>query len=1018
MFLHFVSQSLFVCLALNYPNFIWDCAPSDIWDGLDTETLFDIFCVKKAHKFSSEQRTDYLLEDCINDITSAQWELGGLPFNLWLDITSDEFKQGANSVSFYPSWLIDDDIFKVMQWAFASSYFVKNLQKQLLKGTKTLNIRFRVIPRSIVSLYDNDRTWNLKGFIERFVDESGVNSCVFQMVPMTRNLSVDDKFNLIQSVYDSIVWQNASEFQNDIVLLIDRRKCSKLGTNGHEKLWVFQCANKKALDSLDGALFGLDFEIGDVVKSWCRFSECQRIRFFPEYVTSLIPRFFVSPNLSPMDYVMKIYDSDFKHQWRVSLDDPAFNKYYKAITGDDHISNNYHREWRIEHDMDSDAVLSDLVETDDTRKQPFVHDTDSNFAQWTERVRGGTHIFLNLKTLVMRWKKMECDRKHGRTLDLKDCHHLEVVIRHLRAFQEIGHSVSVSHLAQFNLGQIIESIDHIVADHQLMDSEKRAEIHRYVTSQVACEKMATCHALSMYKNRARERTDSVCTESDSPPPDRVEIECEIINDTMNSVHALLLHRDQSLRRGSHQRFSTDVMEMEEKKEDWDSDEKDSFKPIAVEFGMSVLKWIPIGERPYFRSLRDEIVNNKDSPIDEESFERYLIECIEKMKGTTYSLREILALKLYTDTTAFTSFLRKAHWTRSSASMRKMYYFWASAVYEAALYHSAPIPSVDGKSPQTLYHGLNRMLTVSDEQPKYHGPFSVSTLRTVAHRFSKETGMYFRIMPSYSDALQCCTGINMDTISSFKEEREILLVDQYIPIRSTKTFQSKQSVLVDLLMFTVKGRSSEIRDRGLFFRKLGIHFDWEWKSLIKEHSELFELSAFGGRLVIARLYMELDIWSDDWVPMKVNKETADNDLLIYCVEGRHDERLLPLYRVLMSKFKVFQSHTLKYCWKVEFTDMNADGNKCFADSEYLINRSRAMHGLSWLPDWPTDTVIDRIECRNRKLFGDKLVWVQEFDAPMDADLKNFVVPKSMNDKWNLNFFCTPQLELSFYGRKLF
>ena len=300
-----------------------------------------------------------------------------------------------------------------------------------------------------------------------------------------------------------------------------------------------------------------------------------------------------------------------------------------------------------------------------------------------------------------------------------------------------------------------------------------------------------------------------------------------------------------------------------------------------------------------------------------------------------------------------------------------------------------------------------MFTVNAEQPKYHGPFSASTLKSVGQRFSNEMGLRFRIMPSYDNPLRHCIGIEMETISCFKHEREILLVDQYIPIRSTKTYQTNPSLLVDLIMFTVKRRKSEIRNQNQFFRKLGIRFDPKWMPLIKEHSELFELSAFGGRLVIARLYMELDIWSDDWVPLKVTKENADKDLLIYCVEKRRDKRQLPLYRVLMSRFKVFQSHSLKRCWKVEF-------NRCtkmdhidragpyeqrldegFKDTVYHINGSSVESGFRWYHQWPKDTVIHRIDCRNTKLFGNQVVWTQAFDSSMDADPKDFVVHRNYN-----------------------
>ena len=975
-----------------------------------------------------------------------------------------------------------------MQWAFASSLFADRLQKERKQfaTSKSMIIRCRIIPRSIISLYDNkaDTSIQLHGF-ETWLDTVGMNYRVSQSVLMCQHQLVEDKVKLIQRVHANLVWQSTctSEFLNDVVVLVGRQFCTKDGSNGNEKLWIFPCPDKGAWDKLDrDYIFGFDFEIGNAVKAaWCRFGEYQRIRFFPEYITTLIPRFFVCPDMSQMEYMMKIYDSDFKHQWRVSLDDPTFNLYYKAITGDDHISNNYHRErlsvdchvirtlgfweyvrrraidtdfdylyrWCIEQDMDSDAVFVDLIETDKNGKPLYIEENESNFVQWTQ----GADAFYSLKSAVMRWKKMECNPENGRKCVLRDCHHFEVAISHLSEFEKCRHKIDASTLGQFSLSKIIQSLDHIVSGHQLLRAEYRAEIHRFTTTQIECNEGAECPVLSQYRNRIRENTEENRSNRDGQDPR--DPECVIVNEVMDSVHVLMMHRCLIESRGSNDRFGTEVMELEdtEKKEDetdkvgeevafhgksmlfgggksklaqmanwltesyhrikfdrtdmfsfqWIENKDTSSKstlissqsraaPLGIDFGVSVLRWIPFGALPYFRSLRDEIVNNRDSTIDEELFERYLIECIQKMKGTIYSLKEMLALKLYTDTTVFTSFVRKAHWTTSPVSMKKMYYFWASTLYKAALYHSAPIPSVNGHSPQTLYHGLNRMFTMSAEQPKYHGPFSASTQRSVAHRYSNETGLFFRIIPSYSNPLQFCLGIDVETISCYKHEREILLVDQYIPIRSTKAFNNTSMTWVDLLMYTLKGRKSRIIDRDRFFLILGIQFDPKWKSLIKEHSELFELSAFGGRLVIARLYMELDIWSDDWVPLKVNKESADKDLLIYCVEQRGMKSLLPWYQVLTSQFEVFQNHNMDVCWKVQFKRRYMPFTAEFEKTEYRINDSHVGKGSSWYSEWPKNAVIHRIECSNRKLFGKRVVWTQVFDRSMDANPKDFVVPK--------------------------
>ena len=66
-----------------------------------------------------------------------------------------------------------------------------------------------------------------------------------------------------------------------------------------------------------------------------------------------------------------------------------------------------------------------------------------------------------------------------------------------------------------------------------------------------------------------------------------------------------------------------------------------------------------------------------------------------------------------------------------------------------------------------------------------------------------------------------------------------------------------------------------------------------------------------------------------------------------------------------------------------------------ETEYRINGSQIEYGTSWTRKWPKKKFIHRIECRNGNLFGEQVVWTQEFDKSMDVDPKKFVVPVEKN-----------------------
>ena len=79
--------------------------------------------------------------------------------------------------------------------------------------------------------------------------------------------------------------------------------------------------------------------------SYLLYALNERHRFYPEMLTSIIPKLFVKPsNMTYYEYLTKIYDHSFKHAWSVDLNDKEFNKYYKLITTYHHVSVNYNRE--------------------------------------------------------------------------------------------------------------------------------------------------------------------------------------------------------------------------------------------------------------------------------------------------------------------------------------------------------------------------------------------------------------------------------------------------------------------------------------------------------------------------------------------------------------------------------------------------------------------------------------------------------------------------------------------------
>ena len=338
--------------------------------------------------------------------------------------------------------------------------------------------------------------------------------------------------------------------------------------------------------------------------------------------------------------------------------------------------------------------------------------------------------------------------------------------------------------------------------------------------------------------------------------------CQVLSHSLSSLHCYLLHSDDQLYRLSdnsskfESRFSTQILD-EDSKDKGGHDDGES-APLSIDFGKSPLRWLPLGVASEFNSFRDEIVYNAASTIDEYRFDMYKLECLAKIKGTNYRLNEMMSLKLYADTTTYQSLLRRAFWTTTPLKTKRRFYRWAIAMYRAHLYHAVPIPSMNQTIPCEIFHGLTQLFRLDQEMPVYHGPFSTTISKDVANTFTKGECLLFTIQSSYANSLKRSVGIDMQSISSFKHEKEVLLFNQFIPIKKTRTFEHDAAVLINHLMYSLKSKAEPITDKRDFLRKVGVQFNDDWIPQILAHETLFQVTEYSNKCVEERLWQELGI----------------------------------------------------------------------------------------------------------------------------------------------------------------
>ena len=848
--------------------------------------LVDIYGVHKAFVFGQSQRSDYPFSKFIDDVKKAdRRHLGASNYPSLIAKNKSRFE-----LSFYPLYLVNDSVFDVMACHFAVSSVVNEMKKEW-KGTGELQIWSVVVPVSACSRYDADIVHKSSIMnLDRFLKEASSDKIHFSRIIK----SGFDSLPEMMSITRDLTHRCLSELddQSAIVIVFDRQQ---FGSNT-QSVTVFECPDLSELVPLKlNYYISFDFHIsgqqtagsniGDV-RCWLTFGEGQRLRWYPEYAVWIIPHLFVrSTTMTPFKVIQKLYAEEYKHGWRVQLDDKVFNKYYHIITGFEHISNNYNREevkeklsvqkslrdeveenlnYRISVALrqyfeyqayDSEGISNDLL----TDKKHFDAENSNIAALMTPK----SVNLRTLKFLILRFENVEC--KEGDILHIDDCKFIDSVVRYLQKFEDCNHEVDACTVYQFDLEPIISGFDHMIKVHKFFAEEQRkVHIRKYISERVQCRHGEECPVLDRHSNRARER-ESI-EEKREEPLNEVDALCGITADILNSIHSYALHEQDHLYRllsRRNQKFQHRFTTVADGVESKTNDEHQPLpnaenRPIGLNFGVNVLQWLSFGCEPYFDSLKPEIINNPDSTIDEQLFTHFLMVCIEKIKGTKYTEQEMMCLKLYSDTTELQALLRRAHWTGISLKVRKTYYQWALGIYRTHLYHAKPVPTAFGSTnqPCRLFHGLNTLFLVSHELPVYNGPFSTTISKNVARTFCKDQGLLFVIQPSYVNPLRFCLGISMTWISSFKHEQEVMLYNEYLPIQKSQTFDDDPDILINHLLWSLKSRETPINKISSFYNQLGVRFNGEWIPSIMKRALLFEPTKCGDMRVIDRLSREL------------------------------------------------------------------------------------------------------------------------------------------------------------------
>eukprot|EP01084_Bolivina_argentea_P152456 265956_1 len=195
----------------------------------------------------------------------------------------------------------------------------------------------------------------------------------------------------------------------------------------------------------------------------------------------------------------------------------------------------------------------------------------------------------------------------------------------------------------------------------------------------------------------------------------------------------------------------------------------------------------------FKNPKQEILENKYKPLAIREWNDLLRKCVglsktTKAKVSKLTLKQLVALKLYTDFDDLQRELRKCFRKGRKydehLKRQREFFHWNQLLETACLQSHDIIIS-------RLYHGVNKPLMLSSFSGTYYGPISTTTMFDIAKQFAGTNGRILELYPSYSKK-----GLKVSWLSNFPDEDEVLyinasfeIVNIYANDRQTNIYRS-------------------------------------------------------------------------------------------------------------------------------------------------------------------------------------------------------------------------------------
>eukprot|EP01083_Nonionella_stella_P086093 238950_1 len=278
-----------------------------------------------------------------------------------------------------------------------------------------------------------------------------------------------------------------------------------------------------------------------------------------------------------------MYSHEYKHEWRVDLSDPLFDKYYKQITGFTHVSVNSNRTLLVqeysavreilffrdlmEHEMITKHITSTAMSetiaflvdeeydsesiVDDVQFEANEFKTTSNIGIYLlSNGKAHAHAFDVIQTIVKKYTDpSESDKRRLCTeedvLEVTHCQHIDYLLQCLTLFNG---AEFVTNEYDYDLSRLLSSYDHMIDVHQHHHYEL---IKEYFADRIKYCTVKNCPVLQRHTMRRRE-LDRPVHKAESKREDAEESDTNdtslkaILSATLNAMHCYISHKEKHL----------------------------------------------------------------------------------------------------------------------------------------------------------------------------------------------------------------------------------------------------------------------------------------------------------------------------------------------------------------------------------------------------------------------------------------------------------------------------------------